>query len=600
MMILRLAMVQMNAVVGDLEGNTRAICRSIREAKKAKADVVVFPELAVSGYPPEDLLLMPQFLHDIQRMRDRIAKASVGIVAVVGSAGRPQASLLKTHPLSISGEFPDSQKPVNVAWVFTRGRLVGSYAKHKLPNYGVFDEQRYFQAGLGNPIVCLGSVRIGLNICEDIWFADGPAQTQVKHGHAQLILNLNASPYHVGKTRTRQRMLAERAKEHGVFVSYTNMVGGQDELVFDGNSLIFNPRGELIARAKAFEEDLLLADLPLSCLPMSQVAITASVTLLQKRRGISFIRIPWRSTHSEIASPPVARPSPLMTEVEAIYRALVLGVRDYTRKNGFSKVVVGISGGIDSALTALIARDALGASKVVGVMMPSPYTSSASKKDANALAKNLGIELINLSIMALFKSYLRELRPLFKGCAVDATEENLQARIRGTLLMALSNKFGYLVLTTGNKSEMSVGYATLYGDMAGGFAVIKDLPKMRVYELSRWRSDNHVRGFDPISIPERIQSRAPSAELKADQTDQDSLPPYSQLDAILQAYVEANRSKKTIVKSGYPMQVVKKVVQLVDRSEYKRRQSPIGIKITARALGKDRRMPITNQYAPKK
>ena len=598
MMRLRLAMVQMNAVVGDLEGNTRAICRSIREAKKAKADVVVFPELAVSGYPPEDLLLIPQFLRDIQRMQNQIAKASIGLMSVVGSVGRPQDISTNDSSVSKSSDPADQQKPLNVAWVFAQGRLIGSYAKHKLPNYGVFDERRYFQEGTGLPIVCLGSVRIGINVCEDIWFADGPAYTQVKHGKAQVILNLNASPYHVGKTRTRQHMLASRAKEHGVFVSYTNMVGGQDELVFDGNSLIFNPHGELIARAKAFEEDVLLTDLPLSNRPQ-QVDKLARVTPLQKRRGISFVRIPWKSSTSQIVSSPVARSSAFMNETEAIYRALVLGVKDYTRKNGFSKVVVGISGGIDSALTALIARDALGASNVVGVMMPSPYTSSVSTQDSKALAKNLGIELMNLSITALFKGYLRELRPVFKGCAVDATEENLQARIRGTLLMALSNKFGYLVLTTGNKSEMSVGYATLYGDMAGGFAVIKDIPKMRVYQLTRWRSDNHSGDFDPLSIPERIQSRAPSAELKAEQTDQDSLPPYFQLDAILQAYVEENRSKKTIVKSGYPMEVVQKVVRLVDRSEYKRRQAPIGIKITARALGKDRRMPITNQYSPK-
>ena len=599
MMRLRLAMVQMNAIVGDLEGNTRSICRSIREAKKAKADVVVFPELAVSGYPPEDLLLMPQFLCDIHRMEAQIAKASLGLMSVVGSVSRPQKFSLNGSPAHKSRELSDRQKPMNVAWVFAQGRLVGSYAKHKLPNYGVFDEQRYFQEGAGTPIVCLGSVRIGINICEDIWFADGPAQTQVKHGKAQVILNLNASPYHVGKTRTRQRMLAARAKEHGVFLSYTNMVGGQDELVFDGNSLIFNPQGELIARAKAFEEDLVFTDLSIPSLSKRQVDNIARVTPLQKRRGISFIRIPWLSSPSQITPSLVPRSATRMTETEAIYRALVLGVKDYTRKNGFSKVVMGISGGIDSALTALIARDALGASNVVGVMMPSPYTSSASKKDSNTLAKNLGIELINLSISHLFRSYLRELQPLFTGCPVDATEENLQARIRGTLLMALSNKFGYLVLTTGNKSEMSVGYATLYGDMAGGFAVIKDIPKMRVYQLARWRSYHHSSDFDPMNIPERIQLRAPSTELKAEQTDQDSLPPYPQLDAILHAYVEENRSKKTIVKSGYPIQVVQKVVRLVDRSEYKRRQAPIGIKITARALGKDRRMPITNQYAPK-
>ena len=409
MMRLRLAMVQMNAVVGDLEGNTRAICRSIREARKVKADVVVFPELAVSGYPPEDLLLIPQFLRDIHRMQNQIAKASIGLMSVVGSVGLPQNMSSNGSVLPRSSDPADRQKPLNVAWVFAQGRLVGSYAKHKLPNYGVFDEQRYFQEGSGTPIVCLGSVRIGINICEDIWFADGPAHTQVKHGKAQVILNLNASPYHVGKTRTRQRMLAARAKEHEVFVSYTNMVGGQDELVFDGNSLIVNPHGELIARAKAFEEDLLVTDLPLPR-KSQQVDTLAKVTPLQKRRGISFVRIPWKSSTSQIVSPPMARSSAFMNETEAIYRALALGVKDYTRKNGFSKVVVGISGGIDSALTALIARDALGASNVVGVMMPSPYTSSGSKKDSKALAKNLGIELMNLSITALFKGYLRELR----------------------------------------------------------------------------------------------------------------------------------------------------------------------------------------------
>ncbi len=599
MMNLRLAMVQMNAVVGDLEGNARAICRWIREAKKAKADLVVFPELVVSGYPPEDLLLMPQFLRDVHGMQTRIAKASNGLMAVVGSVASPRDLKLNTHPTSDGHDPSDRQKPLNVAWVFAKGRLVVSYAKHKLPNYGVFDEQRYFQEGRANPIVCLGPVRIGINICEDIWFADGPVRTQVKYGGAQMIVNINASPYHVGKTHARRRMLADRAKEHGVFVSYTNMVGGQDELVFDGNSLVLDPSGNLVAQANAFEEDLLLTDLSIPSATDPQPKSLPTISPSQKRVGISFIRIPWQPSPSQTVSPSVPKKSSSMTETEEIYRALALGVRDYVRKNGFSKVVVGISGGIDSAITALIARDALGASQVVGVMMPSPYTSSASKQDSRALAKNLGMDLLNLPITPLFKTFLRELRPLFKGCSVDATEENLQARIRGTLLMALSNKFGYLVLTTGNKSEMSVGYATLYGDMAGGFAVIKDIPKTRVYQLARWRSDYQGRDFDPVGIPERIHSRAPTAELKANQTDQDSLPPYSQLDAILQAYVEHNHSKKTIVKSGYPVGVVQKVLRLVDQSEYKRRQAPIGIKITARALGKDRRMPITNQYLPK-
>ncbi|MEX0829567.1 MAG: NAD+ synthase [Nitrospirales bacterium] len=599
MMNLRLAMVQMNAVVGDLEGNTRAICRWIREAKKARADVVVFPELAVSGYPPEDLLLMPQFLRDVHAMQTRIARVSNGLMSVVGSVASSRDVKLNTHPTSHSHDLPHRQKPLNVAWVFAKGRLVVSYAKHKLPNYGVFDEQRYFQEGNGNPIVCLGPVRIGINICEDIWFADGPVRTQVNDGGAQMIVNINASPYHVGKTRARRRMLADRAKEHGVFVSYTNMIGGQDELVFDGNSLVIDPRGNLVAQAKAFEEALLLTDLCMSSTTDTPSKGLPAISPTQKRAGITFIRIPWHPPSSQIGSQSVPRKPSFMTESEEIYRALVLGVRDYVRKNGFSKVVVGISGGIDSALTALIARDALGATQVVGVMMPSPYTSFASKQDSRALAKNLGMELVNLPITPLFKAFLRELRPLFKGCSVDATEENLQARIRGTLLMALSNKFGYLVLTTGNKSEMSVGYATLYGDMAGGFAVIKDIPKTRVYRLARWRSEYHGRDFDPVDIPDRIHSRAPTAELKANQKDQDSLPPYSQLDAILQSYVEHNRSKDTIAKSGYPLHVVQKVLRLVDQSEYKRRQAPLGIKITARALGKDRRMPITNQYPPK-
>jgi NAD+ synthase (glutamine-hydrolysing) len=598
-MILRLAMVQMNAVVGDLRGNARAICRWIREAKKAKADVVVFPELAVSGYPPEDLLLMPQFLRDVHLMQNPIAKASNGLMVVVGSIASPHHLQSKEISKPKRNDPSERQKPLNVAWVFAKGRLVGSYAKHKLPNYGVFDEHRYFQEGMANPIFCLGSVRIGINICEDIWFADGPARTQVKHGGAHVILNLNASPYHIGKTRTRLRMLAARAKEHRVFVGYTNLVGGQDELVFDGNSLVLDPRGRLMARGKGFEEDLLITNLHISSEAHTQPKRLPTILPSQKRVGISFIRIPWQPSQSKPVMPLDVKLSSSMTEPEEVYRALVLGVKDYVRKNSFSQVLVGISGGIDSALTALIARDALGASKVVGVMMPSPYTSSASKQDSKALAKRLGITLLNLPITTIFKAFLCQLRPLFRGCAIDTTEENLQARIRGTLLMALSNKFGYLVLTTGNKSEMSVGYATLYGDMAGGFAVIKDIPKMRVYQLAQWRSDYQNTDFDQVSIPKRIHSRAPSAELKANQTDQDSLPPYPQLDAILEAYVEDNLSKSRIVQSGHSVRAVQKVMRLVDQSEYKRRQAPIGIKITGRALGKDRRMPITNRYLPK-
>jgi len=592
-MTFRLAMVQMNAVVGDLDGNVRAICGWIREARKAKADVVVFPELAVCGYPPEDLLLMPKFLLDISRMRDRIAKVTTGIMAVVGSV------VESDHPAQrpIQEPLPDERKPFNAAWILANGQSKGVYAKCKLPNYGVFDEERYFQPGRISPVYCLGSLRIGINICEDIWFADGPASMQATTGGAHLILNINASPYHVGKTKSREGMLAARAKDNEVIVSYTNMVGGQDELVFDGNSLVLDSTGLVLARAKAFEEDLLLTDLQL---PSVRKRITKGFGLASKNNidgvGVQKIRIGWTPRRQKSVAPCVPTMTPSIEESEEIYRALVLGVKDYVRKNAFSKVLVGISGGIDSALTAIIARDALGASNVLGVMMPSPYTSQESRQDSRQLGKNLGIGLLSLSITSVFKVFLRLLRKSFQGCQSDTTEENLQARIRGTLLMALSNKFGYLVLTTGNKSEMSVGYATLYGDMAGGFAVIKDVPKTKVYQLSRWRSEYRGSHFERVVIPERIQLRAPSAELKPDQTDQDTLPPYPVLDAILQAYVEDNYSRSRIVKLGYEAHVVRKVMGMVDHSEYKRRQAPVGIKITPRALGRDRRMPITNRY----
>jgi NAD+ synthase (glutamine-hydrolysing) len=592
-MTLRLAMVQMNAVVGDLEGNTRAICQWIREAQKAKADVVVFPELAVCGYPPEDLLLMPEFLVDISRMRDRIGKTTTGIMAVVGSVEEPGYPAPRPIPEWLS----DERKPLNAAWVFANGQIKKTYAKWKLPNYGVFDEERYFQPGKTNPVYCLGSVRIGISICEDIWFADGPISLQANLGNAHLILNINASPYHVGKTQSREGMLAARAKENDVMVSYTNMVGGQDELVFDGNSLVLDSNGLVLARAKAFEEDLLLSDLqiPLIRKPLTKGRGTASGSQIDNVR-VPRIRIGWTPASPKSVAPCSSPVTPVLEESEEIYRALVLGVRDYVRKNAFSKVLVGISGGIDSALTAVIARDALGASKVMGVTMPSSYTSHASRQDSRRLGKNLGIKMLNLPIKSVYKTILQLLRKAFQGYPMDTTEENLQARIRGTLLMALSNKFGHLVLTTGNKSEMSVGYATLYGDMAGGFAVIKDVPKTKVYQLCRWRSEYRGCDFDRVIIPERIQVRAPSAELKPDQTDQDTLPPYPVLDAILQAYVEDNYSSNRIEKMGFDAHVVQKVMSMVDHSEYKRRQAPVGIKITARALGKDRRMPITNRY----
>ncbi len=588
MTTLRLAMVQMNSLVGDLRGNAHAIETWLKEAKRAKADVVVFPELALPGYPPEDLLLLKEFLREIRQYSTKLAKKTRGIMAVIGSVD--EASVWSK---STEGDRLGS-KPLNVAWVMADGHMQGTYAKQKLPNYGVFDEQRYFQAGHTATVFRLGKANIGVNICEDIWFANGPIRDQVVLGGANLALNINASPYHTGKTHERQAMLVDRAKAHRVFVSYTNMVGGQDELVFDGNSLVIDPNGQVIARGKPFEEDFLLVDITLADRPRRPARQNRSP---KKNPQVFRVDIPWKfSGASRVALEPLSV-LPLLQEMEEIYRALVLGVADYVRKNLFSRVLIGISGGIDSALTAVIARDALGASQVVGVMMPSRYTSTESLQDSKALAKNLGIRLLNLPISKLFQAYLQLLEKPFLGLAPDTTEENLQARIRGTLLMALSNKFGDLVLTTGNKSEMSVGYATLYGDMAGGFAVIKDVPKSLVYQLAQWRSQYEGAGFDRIVIPERIHTRAPSAELKPDQTDQDTLPPYSILDGILEAYVEENQSPASIVQSGYASKVVHQVMRMVDMSEYKRRQAPVGIKISPRALGKDRRMPITNRYS---
>lgn len=582
-------MVQMNSVVGDIRANTQAIGKWIKEAKRAKADVVVFPELAVPGYPPEDLLLMPEFLGEVRGSRSGLCRLTRDIMAVVGSVDEdPWPGTLH----SVRGDH-GPLKPLNVAWVMANGRVWGTYVKHKLPNYGVFDEQRYFRPGIAAPVFQLGSVIIGVNICEDIWFADGPFRDQRKIGEAHLILNINASPYHVGKTLERQRLLVERARKHRLLVSYTNMVGGQDELVFDGNSLMVNAEGRVLARGKSFEEDLLLVD----------ISKDLSSGLGSKRTGSSAnnkrvprVVIGWKPPSKVLHPDRSFLISPTLSESEEIYRALVLGVRDYVKKNNFSRVLIGISGGIDSALTATIARDALGLSRVTGVMMPSRYTPTESIQDSRRLAANLGIRLLNIPIARLFNDYLQLLEKTFYGLPPDTTEENLQARIRGTLMMALSNKFGDLVLTTGNKSEMSVGYATLYGDMAGGFAVIKDVPKMLVYQLARWRSEYVGTELDRIIIPERIQTKAPSAELKPDQTDQDSLPPYPVLDGILEAYVEENQPKSAIVRMGYQPEVVNRVIHMVDRSEYKRRQAPVGIKITPRGLGRDRRMPITNHY----
>ncbi len=582
-------MVQMNPTVGDVDGNVRRIGGWLREAKKAGADLVAFPELAVTGYPPEDLLLKPQFLDDNRRAVQEIIRQSRGLAVVVGCVGESALSEPKVEqPMVVPAGRHELS---NAATVIAGGRLVATYAKRYLPNYGVFDESRYFHPGRRIPVVVLAGVAIGVNICEDIWYPEGPTRAQAAAG-AEIIVNINASPFHVGKSRLREQMLATRARENGVIVTYTNMVGGQDELVFDGNSLILDQSGEVVLRGKAFEEDMLVADL--------NVVAVARDRMAQGRKKWGGGRTRATVDRIVVSESPRATKRPRLVPagaaplepLEEVYRALVVGVRDYVAKNGFKRVVIGLSGGIDSALTAVVAVDALGASNVLGLFMPSPYTSRESREDVAELAARVRVEVKTIPIHDMLKAYLRSLAGSFAGRRADSTEENIQARIRGNLLMAFSNKFGHLVLTTGNKSEMSVGYATLYGDMAGGFAVIKDVPKTMVYELARLRNRR-----DRLEvIPKRTFDRSPTAELKPDQKDEDTLPPYAMLDPILKAYVEEDRAPEEIVEMGFDRRTVAQVITMVDRSEYKRRQAPIGIKITHRAFGKDRRMPITNRY----
>jgi len=583
----RMAMVQMNPTVGDLDGNVRRIIGWLREAKKATPDLVAFPELAITGYPPEDLLLKPQFVADNRRALNEVIRACRDCVAVVGYVGQGPLTGLRQGAAAV---LPAGRHELyNAAAVIADRKLAMTYAKWYLPNYGVFDESRYFNPGCRLPLVTVKGTVVGVNICEDIWLPEGPTRGQANAG-AEVIVNINASPFHVGKSRSREEMLATRARDNRVILTYTNTAGGQDELIFDGHSVVMDYTGEVIARAKGFEEDLLVVDLNVEAVARARAAEGRKAGL--SRKGASPIdRIVLKGGPTTRRARLVPSTEMLADPLDEVYRALTLGVRDYVTKNGFKQVVIGLSGGIDSALTAVIAVDALGADNVLGVFMPSPYTSRESRKDTQELARRLGIELKTLPITPPFKSYLQTLKPAFAGTNVDTTEENLQARIRGNLLMALSNKFGHLVLTTGNKSEMSVGYATLYGDMAGGFAVIKDVPKTMVYELARRRN-----GVLSEVIPKCILDRAPTAELRPHQKDEDSLPPYPVLDPILKAYVEDDRSVEEMVEMGFDRKTVLRVVGLVDRSEYKRRQAPVGIKITHRGLGKDRRMPITNKY----
>ncbi len=576
MLSLRVALAQINPTVGDLEGNQAKILDYMDQARQSGADLVAFPELALTGYPPEDLLLKPQFIKDNLACIQEIAARAKGITAVLG--------------------FVDADDDIyNAAAVLHDGSLAHVYHKVFLPNYGVFDEERYFRRGMEQPTFVIAGVKVGVSVCEDIWYPTGPAAIQSQAG-AQLLVNINSSPYDMGKRARRERMVATRAVDNEVLVCYVNAVGGQDELVFDGASFVYDQTGRLVAHAKQFEEELLIADLDVE-------AVFRSRLHDPRRREEPVFPVPAGMPTPRIVlseQPAVAKKAPLPKEEATllegpaeVFAALVLGTRDYARKNRFQKVVIGLSGGIDSSLTAAIAVDALGAGNVSGVSMPSRYSSKGSRDDAAELARRLGIEMMTIPIEPAFQGLLQMLEEPFRGTEPNIAEENLQARVRGNTLMALSNKFGYLVLTTGNKSEMATGYATLYGDMAGGFAVIKDVPKTLVYQLSEYRNS-----VSPV-IPESVMVKEPSAELRPDQRDVDSLPPYSTLDPILQAYVEEDRSIEEIVALGYPEAIVRRVAAMVDRAEYKRRQAPPGIKVTPRAFGRDRRLPITNRYVEK-
>ncbi|HDN83716.1 MAG TPA: NAD+ synthase, partial [Candidatus Altiarchaeales archaeon] len=504
-----------------------------------------------------------------------------------------QRIIKKTKDITAIVGFVDMDDDIyNAAAIIYNQELKGVYRKIFLPNYGVFDEDRYFQAGKEPSLFVINDAKVGITICEDIWYANGPALLQSLNG-AELVVNISASPYHLRKRKLRKRVLSTRASDYRVFIAYVNLVGGQDELVFDGGSMIFNAEGELIAQAKIFEEDLLVADLNLGSVFRKRLHDPRRRKEKLKAKEIEKILVcNNKKTNREKIEARLERDLKLEEE---IFRALVLGTRDYAKKNGFEKVVIGLSGGIDSSLVAVIAVEALGKDNVVGVIMPSRFTSPSSLEDAKTLAKNLGIKTITLPITGIFDKYLEELEDVFKGKKWDSTEENIQARIRGNILMALSNKFGWLVLTTGNKSEMSVGYTTLYGDMAGGFAVIKDLFKTMVYRIAKYVNERAEKEI----IPKRVFEKSPSAELRANQKDEDDLPPYSILDPILQSYIEEDKSFREIVAKGFDEELVKKVIKMVDKNEYKRRQAPPGIRITPRAFGKDRRLPITNRYVPR-
>ena len=564
---LTVAMVQMNSVVGDVPGNLAKMVQAIHESRDQGAQLVVFPEMALAGYPPEDLLFRPSFLDALSRANQALIEETRNIMAIWGYAYADEALY-------------------NTAVIAAHESLVGRVAKRHLPNYGVFDEARYFSSGTSTAIVAWHEWKLGVSVCEDLWYPDGPYLAQSRQG-ANLLVNISASPFSRGKSVLREQMMATRADDAAAYLIWTNLVGAQDELVFDGQSAVWGPDGKLLARAEAFEETVLWTTLTRT--PSQhrrwldpRWRLQEPKTLLERWEVLGDLGSVRHTYHSRVSNPG--------SEIEALYRALVLGVRDYIGKNRFRDVVIGLSGGIDSALTAVIAVDALGAQRVHGVLMPSAITSSASRQDAMGLALNLGIGIDEIPIADILDVFIKQLLPSFEGRPEDLTEENLQARIRGTLLMALSNKLGWLVLTTGNKSELATGYSTLYGDMAGGFAVLKDVLKTDVFRLSEWVNRKTER------IPVNILVKPPSAELRPDQKDEDSLPPYHILDQILEGYVEDDWTRDQLILAGLPEDAVDLTLKLVNQNEYKRRQAPVGLKVTPRAFGRDRRMPITGKF----
>ncbi|MQG01794.1 MAG: NAD+ synthase [SAR202 cluster bacterium] len=569
---MRIALAQINSTVGDLSGNTAKICSYIDKAKDLDVDLIAFPELAITGYPPEDLVFRNEFVQENMKCSSEVSHNTQGITAIFGFVEL-------------------DNKLYNSAAVASEGKLKGTHKKIFLPNYGVFDEERYFESGNTCPVFTINGTKVGVNVCEDIWYPVGPTSVQRAAG-AELIININGSPFHAGKRQDRESMLIERASAHGLFIAYVNQVGGQDELVFDGSSVVIDPEGKIISRGEPFEEDLVICDIDTAPLRQAREANTQEFFA----EGLEDIGKPvHRYISDEIPQPKkpfLERAIHPVSSIEEVRKALVIGTRDYVNKSGFQKVLIALSGGIDSSLVAAIAAEALGPDNVIGVSMPSQFSSVGSETDAKDLAKNIGIRIESISIREIVASMELALRDQFHGTEWGVAEENIQSRIRGNLIMAMSNKFGWMVLTTGNKSEMAVGYATIYGDMAGGFSVIKDVPKLMVYDLCK-----HINGTSSsVVIPQSVMDKPPSAELRPDQKDTDSLPNYDILDPILEAYVERDSSFREIVADGFESETVANILTLVDRNEYKRRQSPPGVKITPRNFGRDRRMPVTNKF----